>query len=129
MSPGSSLTLSCVVGVVDGLIAPPNIMWIKHSVGIGSELENGSAILSNNDHVNAAIDESIQDNFIFPKNRVANNLTLHFISLNTSNAGQYTCVANISINAINLDVSVSKITSIQLQSESWNSLLIIMIII
>ena len=97
MSPGSSITLSCTVGVVEGLIVQPAIVWTKQAVSV-----DGDAAL-NSISVGAV--------------RTDNIVTLTFTPINTSDAGQYTCTATVDITAINITVTNSSMVDIRLQSE------------
>ena len=97
MSPGSSITLSCTVGVVEGLIVQPAIVWTKQAVSV-----DGDTAL-NNISVGAV--------------RTNNTVTLSFNSINTSDAGQYTCTATVNVSAINITVTNTSMVDIRLQSE------------
>ena len=97
MSPGSTITLTCTVGVVDGLIIQPAIVWTKQAVSAG-----GNTAL-NNISVGAM--------------RTDNTVTLTFNPTNTSDAGQYTCTATVDITAINITVTNNSMVDIRLQSE------------
>ena len=97
MSPGSSITLTCVVGVVDGLIVHPDIEWIKQTVSAGGD----TALNTIN----------------VPPVRTNNTVTLTFNPTNTSDAGQYTCTATVDISAINITVTNNSMVDIRLQSE------------
>ena len=88
---GSSYTLTCTVMVVNGLVVVPQVMWLK----------NGTSVVRGN--VTSGI--------------VAANtttLTLQFSPLHTSNGGQYSCIANVSIPIISItnlyNTSVSSLT-------------------
>ena len=97
MSPGSSITLSCTVGVVEGLIIQPAIVWTKQAVGV-----DGDTAL-NSISVGAV--------------RTNNTVTLSINPINTSDAGQYTCTATVNVSAINITVTNSSMVDIRLQSE------------
>ena len=97
MSPGSSITLSCTVGVVEGLIVQPAIVWTKQAVSV-----DGDTAL-NSISVGAM--------------RTNNIATIYFNPINTSDAGQYTCTATVDISAINITVTNSSMVDIRLQSE------------
>ena len=97
MSPGSTITLTCTVGVVDGLIVQPVIVWAKQAVSV-----DGDAAL-NSISVGAM--------------RTGNTVTLTFNPTNTSDAGQYTCTATVDITAINITVTNNSIVDITLLSE------------
>ena len=94
VSTGSPLSLTCVVGVVEGLVVQPTIMWTK-------QYEVSQSIIGQ---------------------RMENNLTLQFNFINTSDAGQYTCTAGIKVENINLTVSNSIMTNITLQSKVYSSM-------
>ena len=70
MSLGSSLILTCEVDPIDRLVLQPSIVWTKQASSLNSTSEN--------------------------TNRMNNTLTLTIRSVKTSDAGQYTCIANIS---------------------------------
>ena len=97
MSPGSLITLTCTVGVVDGLIVQPNIVWTKQAVG-----GDGDTAL------NSISVEAV---------RTDSTVTLFFTPINTSDAGQYTCTATVDISAINITVTSNSMVNIRLQSE------------
>ena len=77
MSPGSSLTLTCEVEVVEGLVVEPVIVWSKSAVS-----ESTSELISFN---NISVEPMQTDN----------TLTLQFNPINTSDAGVYTCTATV----------------------------------
>ena len=95
MSPGSSIILSCTVEVVEGLIVQPAIVWTKLAVDGDTALNSISV---------GAV-------------RTNNTVTLSFNSINTSDAGQYTCTATVNISAINITVTNNSMVDITLQSE------------
>ena len=97
MSPGSSITLTCIVGVVEGLIVQPAIVWTKQAVGAGGDTALNSISVG-------AV-------------RTSNTVTLSFNNLNTSDAGQYTCTATVNVSAINITVTNNSMVDIRLQSE------------
>ena len=97
MSPGSSVTLICLVGVVNELIVHPAIVWTKQSVGAGGDTALNSISVG-------AV-------------RTNNTVTLSFNNLNTSDAGQYTCTATVNVSAINITVTNNSMVDIRLQSE------------
>ena len=69
MSLGSSLILTCEVYTIDRLVLQPSIVWTKQA-SLYIIIENTK--------------------------RMNNTLTLTISSVKTSDAGQYTCIANIS---------------------------------
>ena len=82
--PGQQYMLNCTVFVIDRLIVRPVVSWEKNG---------GSGLLSTQLSV-----PSIQTN-------VSNTMTtliLYFDSLNTFDAGQYTCRAVVTVSQINL---------------------------
>ena len=97
MSPGSSITLTCIVEVVQGLIVQPDIMWTKQAVNAGGD--------------------TALNTISVPPVRTNNTVTLTFNPTNTSDAGQYTCTATFNISAINVTVSNYSMVDIRLQSE------------
>ena len=99
MSPGSSLTLTCEVGVVEGLVVEPVIVWSKSAVS-GSTPELTS--------FNIISVEPMQTD---------NTLTLQFNPINTSDAGVYTCTATVAVEAINITVSNFSKVNVRIQCE------------
>ena len=97
MLPGSSIILTCVVGVVDRLIVQPDIVWTKQAVSAGGD--------------------TALNTISVPPVRTNNTVTLTFNPTNTSDAGQYTCTATVHISAINVTVSNYSMVDIRLQSE------------
>ena len=98
MSPGSTIILSCVVGVVGGLIVQPDIVWTKQAVSAGGD--------------------TALNTISVPPVRTNNTVTLTFNPTNTSDAGLYTCTATVNISAINVTVTNNSMVDIRLQSES-----------
>ena len=99
MSPGSNVTLTCVVGVVAGLIVHPEIAWTKQAVSGGGDTTLNTISLG----------------------PVRTNRTLSFPLLfspiNTSDAGQYTCTATVYVDIINVTITNSRVVDVRLQSE------------
>ena len=93
--PGQALSLTCVVYVVDRLVVQPLIVWEKY----GTNETNSTNSIS--------VDQS----------RDGNNSTLYFLSLNTSDAGLYTCRATVTIDSIDVNVTAEHSQNITLQSE------------
>eukprot|EP00731_Ephydatia_muelleri_P025777 Em0017g860a len=79
---GSPYNLTCTVMVVNGLVVVPQVMWFK----------NGTSVIGSN---------GIS---LTPGMLSANTttLSLQFNPLNTSNGGQYSCTANVSLPAISI---------------------------
>ena len=94
--PGQQYMLNCTVSVIDRLIVRPVVSWEKNG---------GSGLLSTQLSVT-----SIQTN-------VSNTLILYFDSLNTSDAGQYTCRAVVTVSQINLVTMNTDSETIPLQSK------------
>ena len=87
--PGEEYMLNCTVTVVDRLIVSPVITWTKRSV--------------NNVISVPPVLMTVSD--------VMSSLYLRFSSLNTSDAGLYTCEAS---------VNVSQTSMVARNNESWN---------
>ena len=76
---GSPYTLTCTVMAVNGLVVVPQVMWLKNGTSVvGGNVTSGIASSNTTNH------------------------TLQFISLHTSNGGQYSCIANVSIPVISI---------------------------
>ena len=97
MSPGSTTTLTCIVDVIEGLIVQPNIAWTKQSVSYNDDIA-----------LNSISVEAVRTN---------NTVILSFDSINTSDAGQYTCTATVDISAINVTVTNDSMVDIRVKSE------------
>ena len=97
---GSPYTLTCTVMVVNGLVVVPQVMWLKNgaSVVVGNGISVTPGVVSAN----------------------TTTLTLQFNLLRTSDGGQYSCFANVSLPIISI-TSLFNISSVNLtvQSESW----------
>ena len=104
--PGEEYNITCTVEVIDRLIVTPTIVWIKDSV-------NTSLV---SDDLNTISVPSVLSNI----SDTMYSLSLFFSSLNTSDAGQYTCQAIITVNEINLTVTNSNVFDLSLQSKSKN---------
>ena len=93
---GSVYTLVCMVKVVDGMVAVPDVVWMKD----GGVLVNGTNII---------LTRTVSGG--------KNTLNLTFNPLLTSHGGQYTCAANISdqnvTNSLRVNVSVQSVFKIQ----------------
>ncbi|KAL5486487.1 hypothetical protein EMCRGX_G018974 [Ephydatia muelleri] len=79
---GSPYNLTCTVMVVNGLVVVPLVMWFKNgvNVAVGNSISFASGVVSAN----------------------TTTLTLQFNPLYTSNGGQYSCIANVSLPAISI---------------------------
>ena len=76
---GSSYTLTCTVMVVNGLVVVPQVMWLKNGTSVvGGNVTSGMVTAN------------------------TTTLTLLFNPLHTSNGGQYSCIANVSIPIISI---------------------------
>ena len=99
---GEEYNIACSIEVIDRLIVTPTIVWIKDSVNtslVSDDLKRISvpSVLSN-----------ISDTMY--------SLSLFFSSLNTFDAGQYTCQATITVNEINATVTNTSVLDLPLQS-------------
>ena len=101
--PGEEYILNCTVEVIDRLIVTPTIVWIKDSV---------STSLVSNDLKSISV-PSVLSNI----SNTMYSLSLFFSSLNTSDAGQYTCQATITVNEITVTLSNTSVLNVALQSE------------
>ena len=101
--PGEEYLLNCTVKVIDRLIVTPTIIWIKNSVNrslVSDDLKTISV---------PSVLRNISDTMY--------SLSLFFSSLNTSDAGQYTCQATITVNEINVIVTNTSVQDLILQSK------------
>ena len=103
-SVGGTYTITCTVNVVDRLIVNPIIEWRKNSL-----------LNSNNN------DDTLS---VTPTFIGSNAQSLIFSSLNTSDAGQYTCQATTTIPNI-ASTTANSSENLQLQSTCYKVLLII----
>ena len=101
--PGEEYNITCIIEVIDRLIVTPTIVWIKESV-------NTSLV---SDDLNTISVPSVLSNI----SDTMYSLSLFFSSLNTSDAGQYTCQATITVNEINVTISSTSTQDLQLQSK------------
>ena len=101
--PGEEYNITCTVEVNYRLIVTPTIVWIKDSVNTSlvSDDLNTISVLS----VLSIISDTMY------------SLSLFFSSLNTSDAGQYTCQATITVNEINVTVTNTSVLDLPLQSK------------
>ena len=105
--PGEEYILNCTVKVIDRLIVTPTILWIK---------DTDNALLVS-DNLNTISVPSVLRNI----SDTMYSLSLFFSSLNTSDAGQYTCQATITVNEINVTVTNTSVQDIALQSKDNNN--------
>ena len=101
--PGEEYLLNCTVNVIKRLIVTPTIVWIKDNV-------NTSLV---SDDLKTISVPSVLSNI----SNTMYSLSLFFSSLNTSDAGQYTCQATITVNKINVTTANSSIEDLVLQSK------------
>ena len=101
--PGEEYNITCTVEVIDRLIVTPTIVWIKNSV-------NTSLV---SDYLNTISVPSVLSNI----SDTMYSLSLFFSSLNTSDAGHYTCQATITVNEINVTVTNTSLQDLPLQSK------------
>ena len=100
--PGEGYLLNCTVEVIDRLIVTPTIVWIKDSV-------NTSLVSDDLNTIVPSVLSNISDTLY--------SLSIFSSSLNTSDAGQYTCQATITVNEINVTVTNTSIHNLSLQSK------------
>ena len=101
--PGDEYNITCTVEVIDRLIVTPTIVWIKDSV-------NTSLVSDDQKTISVPSVRSNISNTMY-------SLSLFFSSLNTSDAGQYTCQATITVNKINVTLSNTSVLNVELQSK------------
>ena len=89
--------LNCTVSVVDRLIVSPVITWTKRSA-------------SSNISV-SPVDMFVSDTMM--------TLFLNFYSLNTSDAGQYTCEASLNVSQIGMVTRNNNSVNLPLESKSF----------
>ena len=104
--PGEEYNITCTVEVIDRLIVTPIIIWIKDSVNTSLVSDDLKSISVPSLLIN------ISDTMY--------SLSLFFSSLNTSDAGQYTCQATIIVNEINVTVTNTSVQDLPLQSKFEN---------
>ena len=95
--PGDAFELICNVSVVDRLIVSPEITWNKVAGSTNNSLP--------------------EDNISVESFRTNNKLSLFFASLNSSDAGRYTCDAVVKFSEINITQSNSIAEDLTMQSE------------
>ena len=93
---GSPYTLTCTVMVVNGLVVVPQVMWLK----------NGSSAGGNN--------ISLAQLMVFGN---TSNRDLLFKPLHTSDGGQYSCIANVSLPVISI-TGLYSMTSYNITAQS-----------
>ena len=93
--PGEDYMLNCTVTVVDRLIVSPVITWTKRSVNNVISVPPVLMTVSN----------------------VMTSLYLRFSSLNTSDAGLYTCEASINVTQISMVARNDETSSLPLESK------------
>eukprot|EP00731_Ephydatia_muelleri_P018729 Em0011g769a len=92
---GSVYSLVCMVKVVDGLVVNPDVVWMKD----GGALVNGT---------NTTLTRTVSGG--------NSTLNLTFSPLLTSQGGQYTCVATISVPQLSLSVTNSSAVTVSVQT-------------
>ena len=102
--PGEEYNITCTVEVIDRLIVTPTIVWIKDSL-------NTSLV---SDDLNTVGVPSVLSNI----SDTMYSLSLFFSSLNTSDAGQYTCRATITVAEINVTVTNTILLDLPLQTNT-----------
>ena len=99
--PDKEYSVTCIDEFIDRLIVTPTIVWIKDSF---------NSLLVSND-LNTISVLSVLSNI----SDTMYSLTLLFSSLNTSDAGQYTCQATITVNDINVTLTNTSVLALPLQ--------------
>ena len=107
--PGEEYNITCTVEVIDRLIVTPTIVWIKDRV-------NTSLASDDLNTINVPLVLSNISDTMY-------SLSLFFYSLNTSDAGQYTCQVTITENGINVTITNTKLLDLPLQSKYMGSFL------
>ena len=100
--PSKQYMLNCTVSVVEKLIVSPVITWTKRSA-------NNTISVS---PVNMIVSDTMR------------SLFLNFPSLNTSDAGQYTCEASLNVSQIDIVTSNNDFVNLSLESKSFFKALI-----
>ena len=93
--PGEEYMLNCTVTVVDRLIVSPVITWTKRSANNDISVPSVLMTVSN----------------------VMSSLYLRFTSLNTSDAGLYTCEASINVSQISMVARNNDTSNLPLKSK------------
>ena len=97
--PGDAFEFICNVSVVDRLIVPPEITWSKVAGSVSNSVPEDDI----------SVDPVLNNNL----------LSLTFTSLNTSDAGRYTCEAVLVISQINVVRPNNTAEDLTLQSECY----------
>ena len=95
--PGEQYMLNCTVSVVDRLVVSPVITWTKRSVS------NTISVSP----VNMVVSDTMM------------SLLLNFSSLNTSDAGQYTCEVSLNVSQIGIITRNNDSVNLSLESKSF----------
>ena len=95
--PGEQYMLNCTVSVVDRLVVSPVITWTKRSAS------NTISVSP----VNMVVSDTMM------------SLFLNFSSLNTSDAGQYTCEASLNVSQISLVTRNNEFVNLLLECKSF----------
>ena len=95
--PGEQYMLNCTVSVVDRLIVSPVITWTKRSAR-----------------------STISVSPVMVVSDTMTSLLLNFSSLNTSDAGQYTCKVSLNVSQIGMVQNNSDFVNLPLESKSFS---------
>ena len=95
--PGEQYMLNCTVSVIDRFIVSPVITWTKRSAS------NTISVSP----VNMVVSDTMM------------SLILNFSSLNTSDAGQYTCEVSLNVSQIGMITNNSDFVNLPLESKSF----------
>ena len=95
--PGEQYMLNCTVSVVDRLIVSPVITWTKRSAS-----------------------STISVSPVMVVSDTMTSLLLNFSSLNTSDAGQYTCGVSLNVSQISMVQNNSDSVNLPLESKSFS---------
>ena len=95
--PGEQYMLNCTVSVVDRLIVSPVITWTKRSAS-----------------------STISVSPVMVVSDTMTSLLLNFSSLNTSDAGQYTCEVSLNVSQIGMVQNNSDSVNLPLESKSFS---------
>ena len=97
VEPGEQYMLNCTVSVVERLIVSPVITWTKRSAS------NTISVSP----VNMVVSDTMM------------SLLLNFSSLNTSDAGQYTCEVSLNVSQIGMVTRNNDSVNLPLESKSF----------